>query len=112
MMFKSSQTKGRRANRPEKDPPEPNPSIYDHKKSMLLKTVGAVAAGLILSSAYASRYEMPTLESFQERGQNFGVKLTAPSFPDSKEAIEAEMTLILDSLKVAGDAMPRWGSMI
>ena len=81
----------------------------NHKKRMLLKTIGALAAGLILSSAYASRYEMPTLESFQERGQSFGVKLMAPSFPESKEAIEAEMTSILESLKAAGDAIAALG---
>ena len=71
----------------------------------LLKTVGAVAAGLMLSSAYASRYEMPTLESFQEKAQGFGAKLTAPSFPDTREAIEAEMTSIIQSLQAAGDGI-------
>ena len=56
-------------------------------------------------SLYGGAMGFPTLEKYEDKAQQFGVKLVVPDFPGSPEEIGIATDIILEEIKRSGDAI-------
>jgi thimet oligopeptidase len=66
-------------------------------------TIASVSGLFLLSTSFAGMMGFPTIENFEDRAEQYGVRLTIPDFPGTAEEIQAAAEIILNELKTSGD---------
>ena len=72
------------------------------RKLLIFATI-PVLGTLFTTSLFAGAMGFPTIEKFEERAYQYGVKLTIPDFPATADEVKAVTGIIIEELKQAGD---------